>query len=128
MCSATGSAAEISSEPADETDPEGVIPILARIQDICNYDLGECVLCLASMSPPPLLHLCMCLYLTTHTEFPRFIVIGNQSSGKTSVLEGLLGFDMLPKGQHMVTRRPLELTLVRTATGSWVEFEDKEKM
>lgn len=64
----------------------------------------------------------------THTEFPRFIVIGNQSSGKTSVLEGLLGFDMLPKGQHMVTRRPLELTLVRTATGSWVEFEDKEKM
>lgn len=71
---------------------------------------------------------CACACIQPHTEFPRFIVIGNQSSGKTSVLEGLLGFDMLPKGQHMVTRRPLELTLVRTATGSWVEFEDKEKM
>ena len=80
------------------------------------------------VAPSPLTLVHVPLLNHTHTEFPRFIVIGNQSSGKTSVLEGLLGFDMLPKGQHMVTRRPLELTLVRTATGSWVEFEDKEKM
>lgn len=60
-------------------------------------------------------------------DFPRFVVLGNQSSGKTSALEALIGMDILPKGQDMITRRPLEVTMVRTGTGQWVEFEDRDK-
>ena len=43
---------------------------------------------------------------------PAIVVIGSQSSGKSSVLECLVGHEFLPKGHNMVTRRPLELTLV----------------
>lgn len=45
-------------------------------------------------------------------SLPNIVVIGSQSSGKSSVLESIVGHDFLPKGQNMVTRRPLELTLV----------------
>ena len=37
-----------------------------------------------------------------------------QSSGKSSVLEGLVGRDFLPRGSGIVTRRPLVLQLVYT--------------
>lgn len=43
---------------------------------------------------------------------PKIVVIGSQSSGKSSVLEALVGHSFLPKGTNMVTRRPLLLTLV----------------
>lgn len=45
---------------------------------------------------------------------PSIVVIGSQSSGKSSVLEALVGHEFLPKGSNMVTRRPIELTLVNT--------------
>ncbi|KAL1969289.1 hypothetical protein VTN77DRAFT_9481 [Rasamsonia byssochlamydoides] len=45
---------------------------------------------------------------------PSIVVIGSQSSGKSSVLEAIVGHEFLPKGQNMVTRRPIELTLVNT--------------
>ncbi|KAG0142500.1 hypothetical protein CROQUDRAFT_662450 [Cronartium quercuum f. sp. fusiforme G11] len=45
---------------------------------------------------------------------PSIVVIGSQSSGKTSVLEAIVGHEFLPKGHNMVTRRPLELTLIHT--------------
>ncbi|KAA1065982.1 dynamin-like GTPase mgm1 [Puccinia graminis f. sp. tritici] len=45
---------------------------------------------------------------------PSIVVIGSQSSGKSSVLEAIVGHEFLPKGNNMVTRRPLELTLVHT--------------
>ncbi|EPS37363.1 hypothetical protein H072_8942 [Dactylellina haptotyla CBS 200.50] len=45
---------------------------------------------------------------------PSIVVIGSQSSGKSSVLEGIVGHEFLPKGSNMVTRRPIELTLVNT--------------
>ena len=47
-------------------------------------------------------------------NLPNIVVIGSQSSGKSSVLESLVGHEFLPKGQNMVTRRPLELTLVHS--------------
>ncbi len=47
-------------------------------------------------------------------ELPSIVVIGSQSSGKSSVLESIVGHEFLPKGQNMVTRRPLELTLVHS--------------
>lgn len=45
---------------------------------------------------------------------PSIVVIGAQSSGKSSVLESIVGQEFLPKGSNMVTRRPIELTLVNT--------------
>ena len=46
---------------------------------------------------------------------PSIVVIGSQSSGKSSVLESIVGKDFLPKGANMVTRRPIELTLINTS-------------
>jgi dynamin-like GTPase MGM1, mitochondrial len=45
---------------------------------------------------------------------PSIVVIGSQSSGKSSVLEAIVGHEFLPKGHNMVTRRPIELTLINT--------------
>ncbi|KAJ9479382.1 Dynamin-like GTPase MGM1, mitochondrial [Pseudozyma hubeiensis] len=47
---------------------------------------------------------------------PSIVVIGSQSSGKSSVLEAIVGHEFLPKGNNMVTRRPIELTLIHTAS------------
>lgn len=44
-------------------------------------------------------------------SFPRLVVVGSQSSGKSSVLESLVGRDFLPRGSNIVTRRPLILQL-----------------
>ncbi|KAF2453131.1 mitochondrial dynamin GTPase [Lineolata rhizophorae] len=55
---------------------------------------------------------------------PSIVVIGSQSSGKSSVLEAIVGHEFLPKGHNMVTRRPIELTLVNTpdASAEYGEF------
>lgn len=55
---------------------------------------------------------------------PSIVVIGSQSSGKSSVLEAIVGHEFLPKGNNMVTRRPIELTLVNTpdAKAEYGEF------
>ncbi|KAG0235537.1 dynamin-like GTPase mgm1 [Actinomortierella wolfii] len=47
-------------------------------------------------------------------KLPSIVVIGSQSSGKSSVLEAIVGHEFLPKGHNMVTRRPIELTLIHT--------------
>lgn len=46
-------------------------------------------------------------------QLPQVAVIGSQSSGKSSVLEALVGRDFLPRGPDICTRRPLILQLVR---------------
>lgn len=38
-------------------------------------------------------------------------MLGSQSAGKSSVLESIVGLDFLPRGDGVVTRRPLELRL-----------------
>lgn len=40
-------------------------------------------------------------------DLPQIVVIGAQSSGKSSVLENIVGRDFLPRGTGIVTRRPL---------------------
>jgi replication fork clamp-binding protein CrfC len=57
-------------------------------------------------------------------NLPSIVVIGSQSSGKSSVLEAIVGHEFLPKGSNMVTRRPIELTLVNTpsAKAEYGEF------
>lgn len=47
-------------------------------------------------------------------RLPSIVVVGSQSSGKSSVLEAIVGHEFLPKGNNMVTRRPIELTLVNS--------------
>ncbi|KAH8118158.1 P-loop containing nucleoside triphosphate hydrolase protein [Phellopilus nigrolimitatus] len=51
-------------------------------------------------------------------KLPSIVVIGSQSSGKSSVLEAIVGHEFLPKGNNMVTRRPIELTLIHTPAQS----------
>ncbi|SMN19562.1 similar to Saccharomyces cerevisiae YOR211C MGM1 Mitochondrial GTPase, present in complex with Ugo1p and Fzo1p [Maudiozyma saulgeensis] len=55
---------------------------------------------------------------SAHLTLPSIVVIGSQSSGKSSVLESIVGKEFLPKGSNMVTRRPIELTLVNTPNSS----------
>src|SRR5512140_2573689 len=45
-------------------------------------------------------------------NLPQIVVIGSQSSGKSSVLENIVGRDFLPRGSGIVTRRPLILQLI----------------
>lgn len=49
---------------------------------------------------------------------PRIAVLGAQSSGKSSLLESIVGMNFLPRGSGVVTRRPLELRLNRLKSGS----------
>ncbi|GBM28262.1 Dynamin-1-like protein [Araneus ventricosus] len=49
---------------------------------------------------------------TDTIQLPQIVVVGAQSSGKSSVLESLVGRDFLPRGAGIVTRRPLVLQLV----------------
>lgn len=46
-------------------------------------------------------------------DLPQVAVVGSQSSGKSSVLEALVGRDFLPRGSNICTRRPLVLQLVQ---------------
>ncbi|KAK1352731.1 Dynamin-related protein 1C [Heracleum sosnowskyi] len=54
---------------------------------------------------------------------PSVAVVGGQSSGKSSVLESVVGRDFLPRGSGIVTRRPLVLQLHKLEGGSeYAEF------
>ncbi|KAH9395433.1 Dynamin-1-like protein [Tyrophagus putrescentiae] len=44
-------------------------------------------------------------------KLPEIVVVGSQSSGKSSVLESIVGKDFLPRGAGIVTRCPLILQL-----------------
>ncbi|XP_058067809.1 dynamin-related protein 3A-like [Magnolia sinica] len=84
-----------------------VIPIVNRLQDIFA-PLGEAA---------------------AEFKLPQVAVVGGQSSGKSSVLEALVGRDFLPRGTDICTRRPLVLQLVHCPSGldgsdgaEWGEF------
>jgi len=49
-------------------------------------------------------------------DLPQIAVVGSQSSGKSSVLENIVGRDFLPRGTGIVTRRPLILQLINRAS------------
>ncbi|MGH0164486.1 UNVERIFIED_CONTAM: hypothetical protein FKN15_049367 [Acipenser sinensis] len=67
---------------------DALIPVINKLQDVFNT-VGSDVI-----------------------QLPQIAVVGTQSSGKSSVLESLVGKDMLPRGTGVVTRRPLILQLV----------------
>ncbi|OIR58423.1 MAG: vacuolar protein sorting-associated protein 1 [Amphiamblys sp. WSBS2006] len=63
--------------------------------------------------------------ITNPIDLPQIVVVGSQSSGKSSVLENLVGKDFLPRGSGIVTRRPLVLQLVHRPgqkDEEWGEF------
>ena len=53
---------------------------------------------------------------------PRLVVVGTQSSGKSSLLNGVISMDIMPIGKNMVTRTPLNLQLTQTNNESYAEF------
>ncbi|KAF4458465.1 vacuolar sorting-associated 1 [Fusarium albosuccineum] len=58
-------------------------------------------------------------------DLPQIAVVGSQSSGKSSVLENIVGRDFLPRGSGIVTRRPLVLQLInRPAQANGVKSEE----
>ncbi|CEP62732.1 dynamin-related GTPase DNM1 LALA0_S06e02542g [Lachancea lanzarotensis] len=73
---------------------EDLIPTANKLQDVM-YDAGIDTL-----------------------DLPVLAVIGSQSSGKSSILETLVGKDFLPRGTGIVTRRPLVLQLNNVAPNS----------
>lgn len=81
---------------------EGVIGLVNKIQRACTLlgDYGD------DRSLP-----------TLWDALPTIVVLGGQSSGKSSVLESIVGRDFLPRGSGIVTRRPLVLQLYKTEPG-----------
>src|SRR5210317_605678 len=71
---------------------EELIPIASKLQDVLGA-LGQ----------------------NTNLDLPQIVVIGGQSSGKSSVLESIVGRSFLPRGTGIVTRRPLVLQLFNTS-------------
>ncbi|XP_004306673.1 PREDICTED: dynamin-related protein 1A [Fragaria vesca subsp. vesca] len=60
---------------------------------------------------------------TLWDSLPAIAVVGGQSSGKSSVLESIVGKDFLPRGSGIVTRRPLVLQLHKIDDGrEYAEF------
>ena len=68
-------------------------------------------------------------------DIPKLVVVGSQSSGKSSILNSILGLDILPTGSNMVTRGPLQLELIQSKTevkaifgeyldGSWINLNE----
>ncbi|CAM5082883.1 unnamed protein product [Natator depressus] len=76
---------------------EALIPVINKLQDVFNAVGADII------------------------QLPQIVVVGTQSSGKSSVLESLVGRDLLPRGTGIVTRRPLILQLVH------VSPEDRQK-
>ncbi|VVC44411.1 Dynamin-type guanine nucleotide-binding (G) domain,Dynamin, GTPase region, conserved site,Dynamin [Cinara cedri] len=72
-------------------------------------------------------------------DLPQIVVVGSQSSGKSSVLESLVGKSFLPRGTGIVTRTPLVLHLINPTTiktenlrsphlKDWATFHHKPNM
>jgi hypothetical protein len=53
-------------------------------------------------------------HLNDYISLPRIAVLGEQSAGKSSLLESICGMNFLPRGSGIVTRRPLELRMIKS--------------
>ncbi|CBY32368.1 unnamed protein product [Oikopleura dioica] len=66
---------------------------------------------------------------TDAVSLPKIVAIGSQSSGKSSVLENIVGREFLPRKTGLCTRRPLKVELIRTVDGEthseWAVFHHK---
>lgn len=55
-------------------------------------------------------------------RLPQLVVVGTQSSGKSSILNSIITMDILPTGKNMVTRTPLDIRLHKTAKKSSIKI------
>lgn len=81
---------------------EQLIPVVAKLQDVLGAVGGGVSADHNNSLSNSLLNL------------PQIVVVGGQSSGKSSVLEAIVGRSFLPRGCGIVTRRPLVLQLYNT--------------
>ncbi|CAL1568913.1 unnamed protein product [Knipowitschia caucasica] len=79
---------------------EALIPVINKLQDVFNTVGADII------------------------QLPQIAVVGTQSSGKSSVLESLVGRDLLPRGTGVVTRRPLILQLLHLDPGDALKSDD----
>lgn len=66
--------------------------------------------------------ICANTNVNSKIQLPQIVVVGSQSSGKSSILESIVGKDFLPRGSGIVTRRPLILQLKNSTGKEWAEF------
>ncbi|PNH01310.1 Dynamin-related protein 1C [Tetrabaena socialis] len=97
---------------------ERVIGLVNKLQQICT-SLGDNALSPQSILWSKLPTIVVVGWaaepaLRTALIHPRTDQQNTQSSGKSSVLEAVVGRDFLPRGTGIVTRRPLVLQLVKT--------------
>ena len=45
-------------------------------------------------------------------DLPQIAVVGGQSSGKSSILEQIVGFEFLPRGDGIVTKTSIKVDLI----------------
>lgn len=53
---------------------------------------------------------------------PKLVVVGTQSSGKSSLLNAIMGLDVLPVGKSMTTRTPLHIELSPQSSDARIEI------
>lgn len=94
---ATGDSGNSNSEPENSSEDDSMLSLTKQMIEIRS--------------------ILMQIESTENVQLPSIVVVGSQSSGKSSVLEAIVGHEFLPKGANMVTKRPIELTLVRTEQG-----------
>lgn len=63
-------------------------------------------------------------------QLPQLVVVGTQSSGKSSVLNTIITMDILPTGKNMVTRTPLDIRLhkIKSNIKSYVQVDSFDKI
>ncbi|MBN3314830.1 DNM1L protein, partial [Atractosteus spatula] len=83
---------------------EALIPVINKLQDVFNTVGADII------------------------QLPQIAVVGTQSSGKSSVLESLVGRDLLPRGTGIVTRRPLILQLVHLSPEDHRKTDENEQV
>lgn len=71
--------------------------------------------------------ICVSNNITNTIDLPQIVVVGSQSSGKSSVLENIIGRDILPRGSGIVTKRPLILQLIYSKTEDYAVFNHIDK-
>ena len=55
---------------------------------------------------------------TTNFSLPQIVVVGNQTAGKSSVIESLVGKTFLPRGTGMKTQTPIFVRMHQSPAGS----------
>ncbi len=69
-----------------------------------------------------------CLGGQAELSFPQIIVVGQESSGKSSVLERLAMLQFFPRGKNITTRMPIEVRLKHLADEEMRKFCEAHKL